>query len=237
MAFSFRRIFIRFAIGIIALSCILIITTRLQQYRVRFCASQLSSDLELLEVGKATLDQVRPLLQKWNAAYEGQCTADRCDAVIEIRDFGWAHADWAYWYSIPVYRCFGGRPSKIFAEVGIENGVVNRKALTLIVEVFPDENERASAGYNLIAKTSFTPGLADMDEDAPSHPYKIGRPTGCLGCVSIYTRLTPFASQADVKKLSQINFSCLTRWLSPCRSRQDIMPAAWAEKHSTDPSW
>jgi len=217
--------------------CILIVATRSQQYRIRFCANRLSSDLGSVEVGKTTLDEVRPLFQRWNAAYKGQCTPGRCDTVIEIHDFAWAHADWAHWYSIPVYRCFGGRPSKIFAEVGIENGVVNRKALRLIVEVFPHEDDRASAGYNLIAETSFVPSLADIYEDAPSHPYKIGGPTACLGCVSIYARFTPFASQADVRRLSQISFSCLTRWLSPCRSGQDIMPTAWAEKHSSDPSW
>jgi hypothetical protein len=211
--------------------------TRLQQYRVRFRANQLSSDLELLEVGKATLDQVRPLLQKWNAAYEGQCTADRCDAVIEIRDFAWTHAHWANQYSIPVYRYFGGRPSKVFGEVGIDKGEVSRKALTLIVEVFPHENDRASAAYNLIAKTSFIPSLADTYEAPSSRPYEIDGPDACLGCVSINARFTPLASHGDVKNLSQINFSCLTRWFSPCRLRQDIMPAAWAQKHSIDPSW
>jgi hypothetical protein len=43
--------------------------------------------------------------------------------------------------------------------------------------------------------------------------------------VGIHVKFTPAAVPADVRRLSQINFSCLTRQ-HPCRTREEIMPNA-----------
>jgi hypothetical protein len=45
----------------------------------------------------------------------------------------------------------------------------------------------------------------------------------------------PSASQTDVNRLAQFDYSCITRWLHPCRTPSDLMPAAW-QQHLQDES-
>src|SRR5262245_45393855 len=56
--------------------------------------------------------------------------------------------------------------------------------------------------------------------------YEIGRPSGCTICVHGWVRFTPYANPADVRRLMQLDLSCLTRW-RPCVSQSDVMPVAW----------
>jgi hypothetical protein len=59
------------------------------------------------------------------------------------------------------------------------------------------------------------------------HPeYAVGSPSGCYGCLEAHVVFTPYADPADVRRLMDINFSCLTRW-HPCQKQEDILPTGW----------
>jgi hypothetical protein len=61
------------------------------------------------------------------------------------------------------------------------------------------------------------------------HPnYLISRPGGCEICISGYVHFTPYADPGDIRRLMQLNLSCLTR-IHPCLDQNDIMPAAWKQ--------
>lgn len=67
---------------------------------------------------------------------------------------------------------------------------------------------------------------------SPLHPeYDVGigrHTTGAFISVGAYADFTPYADPADVKRLMDIDFSCLTRWHS-CETGADIAPTAWNE--------
>jgi hypothetical protein len=64
---------------------------------------------------------------------------------------------------------------------------------------------------------------------SPRHPeYQIGGPTACTSCKMGWVKFTPFADPRDISRLSDINFSCITRW-RPCTEQADILPTAWKE--------
>jgi len=47
--------------------------------------------------------------------------------------------------------------------------------------------------------------------------------------LKISFRFTPHADPADGQRLMQYDLSCLTRWISPCQTKSDIMPTAGHE--------
>jgi len=118
----------------------------------------------------------------------------------------------------------------VISGVKIENGLVSDHGYSVHLHIFSREARPFNTyGFELIGDigTSETPRRRGID---PYHPtYAISWPSGCYGCTEISVSFTPAASPSDVHRLSQVNFSCLTRWLEPCRERADIMPAAWAE--------
>jgi hypothetical protein len=58
------------------------------------------------------------------------------------------------------------------------------------------------------------------------HPdYAIGRP-GCSICVYGWVRFSPHADPADLRRITQLDVSCLTRW-RPCVSQIEVMQGAW----------
>jgi len=58
------------------------------------------------------------------------------------------------------------------------------------------------------------------------HPdYAIGQPGGCEGCVMGWTKFTAYADPADVRRLTQLDLSRLTRWHS-CLNQSDMIAAA-----------
>ncbi len=135
------------------------------------------------------------------------------------------------------YHILGGRPIKAFARVWFDNGVASGRTLFVAATVLPNETSGRDFGYELIGENGYVISLDPHDFREPHHPeYEIRRPGGCEVCSMIYTRFTPTTSKADVTRLSETNFSCLTRWFVPCRTRRDIMPAAWVQERADDPS-
>jgi hypothetical protein len=92
-----------------------------------------------------------------------------------------------------------------------------------------------SGDYTLVAYTKMTEdehafyAYPDIRQYHDPHPeYQIKEPSGCENCMALDVTLKKNAAPADVMRLTNFNFSCLTRW-SPCAVQQDLSPVAWKQ--------
>jgi len=218
------------------------VAVRIQQYAFRLRAERLENDIKGLQYGSTTLAQAQPIFRRWRASYnDGVCEAAKCSAVITIGDFAYAHSDFFSNHQrvFRTYGILGGRPAIVRAGASIQDGVVRSKSYALYVEVLPSEAMAVGftpLSYSLIGATRTVEKLPERSPVDSRHPsYLIGSPDGCEVCIMIYAEFTAAASHSDVERLSQVDFSCLTRWLRPCRLKRDIMPAAWRDVHNDHP--
>ena len=59
--------------------------------------------------------------------------------------------------------------------------------------------------------------------------YRDGFEGACTGCIGAQIFVTPDTPPSDVNWLTDINFSCLTRWRR-CDSEDDLIPRAWSRR-------
>jgi hypothetical protein len=142
------------------------------------------------------------------------------------------------------YMRIGGRPARVLATIGMRDGVVWSKGLSVFIETYAQEVPEffgtTPGGYTLIADTHSAPRFDYYDyrwisAQLKLHPdYMVGRPGGCEICVEGWAKFTPYAAPADIHRLMQFDLSCLARW-RPCLTQSDIMPAAWAQHEAEQP--
>jgi hypothetical protein len=236
----FLRRAIRFAAhSLFALLMATVIYIPLQQRLLRHRAERLLADIHGLQMGKSTWLDAQQLISQWGAwgKYEGTCTAKRCSYQIELDDaiekLNGRYTNtfvlnfWnccVNWIAYP-YEFLGGKTAMVFGRFEVINGTVWAKDYTLIVYVW-SKDDPDGYQYLLMGRAATvwrTSGFNAIHN--PAHPeYVIGRPGGCEGCSSIYTRYTPYADPNDVNALLEFNLDCLTR-RSSCLDVKDIMPS------------
>jgi hypothetical protein len=123
----------------------------------------------------------------------------------------------------------------VLSHISVLNGLVAGKSYRVFVEVFPGETKLFGAyGYTLMG-TAHTVQLSETGRVSLKHPeYRVTWPSACTICVAIYVEFDPHADPADVRRLTQYDLSCLTRWVTPCSKKGDIMPEAWRQARSED---
>jgi hypothetical protein len=131
-----------------------------------------------------------------------------------------------------LYTRIGGHPARIQATVGMRNGTVWSKGFSVLILTDERNNppfirDRWDGFYPLFAETRSVSRF-DVGGDHLHLNYPIGQPSACEGCGTGWARFTPYADSADVRRLMQIDLSCLTRW-HPCMDQRAVMPAAWAQ--------
>ncbi|HXZ12163.1 MAG TPA: hypothetical protein VEG64_07200 [Candidatus Sulfotelmatobacter sp.] len=152
--------------------------------------------------------------------------------MIKLLDWGIspAHAGWDAWVA-SLYRIAGSRIAGTQASISVADGIVSKASFWFYADVPPYVNANGGyAGYSLDAAIVAVP-RADAVRlvYTIAHPdYAIRWPGGCTGCVALTVEYTPYISPQDMRRIATINFDCLTRW-SPCRTKDDIMPAAMAQ--------
>lgn len=129
------------------------------------------------------------------------------------------------------YMTAGGRPASVVGSVGMRDGVVWSKGLEVNIETYWSYGDGLGE-YTLIADTHSVPRFHRYGSENLQlrlHPdYEIGRPGGCDTCELGWSHFTPYAASTDVRRLMQLDLSCLTR-IRPCLDQSDIMPAAWGQ--------
>lgn len=160
---------------------------------------------------------------------EGTCRREWCDVDITLGNFVWRHGE--FFVSHPrvlhTYRRLGGRYAWIFSTIRVRDGTVWEKNIQLYVaSISVPGPDGGRFDYTLIGRA----GSGPLNWTSPQHPeYRFGGPGGgCDGCTEGSVVFTPFADPADVRRLMDLNFDCITRW-HPCTERAEILPTAWKE--------
>jgi hypothetical protein len=198
-----------------------------------------------LELRSATYDDAQKLAREWQhySKVSPGCNSNSCKITITLSDPR-AYPRLLSWFFQPPWLArlvlrTGVRPAGITGEIKVRNGKVWGKHFG--IEVYVRDLGRPNGWpLTLMADTSTVYHFAAYGEIDPQlriHPdYVIGRPGGCDGpCVLAYARFTPYADPKDVRRLMQINLSCLTRWV-PCQTEADILPQPWAQHEGEEPA-
>jgi len=231
--------------GLCAIVLILAVAIQVDRHVLRRKAERLLADLKSLEMRKSTYQDAQLVIAHWKDSIhqEGPCQPSRCDVQIALGDlftrhhvFLANHQRLAYVFG-HVCRFLGARPAMIDGFVRVRKNIVWGKGVNAVVTSHFGRDQ--NGGWFLFSLI----GQAQSGSPEPIsslHPeYRIGRPGGCTFCKKAYVIFTPYANPADVRRLMDINFSCLTSW-HPCETQADILPTAWneytAEKESADNS-
>jgi hypothetical protein len=215
---------------------VLSVSVRIQDWVFRHRAERLFDDIQSIDITHSTFQDVSSIFVRLDRSggFVGLCSEQHCD-------FGIAISEPTIWRDnskpIPIllrfYRLLGGHPAIARASINVRNGFVQAKHYSLAIEAPPVLGaDGRSLTYYVEGNISTEPQANANDPvrlPMTSHPeYQIGS-DACLGCVEIHVKFTSSADPADVRRLSHINFSCLTRQHS-CRTKEDIMPIAASER-------
>jgi hypothetical protein len=214
-------------VGLCAIPLALALAIRVDQYLLRKNADHLLADLKSLEMRRSTYGDARAVIDRWHDNIrEGPCRPSWCDVEISLGDFLARHTFLAYHQKLAdAYRLLGGRPAMIEGSIRVRNNVVWGKGIVAYIESHAVSGSDGLYFTVIGQARSGSPSVVSL-----LHPeYAIGTPGGCTACTEAYVVFTPYADPADVKRLMDIDFSCLTRW-HPCETNADILPTAWNEQ-------
>ena len=182
---------------------------------------------------KSTYQDAQHVIDHWKESVheQGRCQPNRCDVEIGVGGFYDRHAKFFIHHQrlLQVWRGLGGRPAEIDGYIRVRRDVVWGKGIRAIVLGYSAGQED---DLNLVGRMgSGSPGFVSLLH--PEYDVGIGRHTTGSHSVGAYADFTPYADPADVKRLMDIDFSCLTRWHS-CQTGADIAPTAWNEAAAED---
>jgi hypothetical protein len=226
-------IVVTYGAGLLLLVLILLsASVRIEDWVFRHRAERLFNDIQSIDVTQSTFQQVGSIFVRWDSSgdFVQPCSEQRCDFETEIIEPAVWHNDSTFFLIfLSFYRFLGGHPAIARANVVVQNGYVQAKHYSLSIEAPPVVGaDGRSLIYYVEGNISTEP---QTEANNPALQSVNGRPgyeigsNACLGCVEIHVKFTPAALPADVRRLSQINFSCLTRQ-HPCCTREEIMPNA-----------
>jgi hypothetical protein len=241
---------------------------QIQQRLLRHRAERLLADFQAIRLGQSNWEDAQRLMRRWGAwgHYEGTCTEAGCSYQIRLWDDGtlidsrlsdFFAKHWPQSYSGNrfhwTYNILGGRGAEMGISFLVQDGVIRRSSVGFGLGVTPKEAKNiygyelmltARANDHLRMNASDHQWILGENDQLARHPeYKVGRPGGCMICMSGELTFTPFLPVADLRRMTNYDLSCLTRWHHPCLLLQDVLPEAkiWdlygeGEPHSGPPS-
>lgn len=216
--------------GLCAIVLILAVVIRVDQYLLRRKAERLLADLKSLEMRKSTHQDARQVIDRWKEEVykKGPCEPAWCDVRISLGDVFERHV--MFFTNHPrlvyLYQLLGGRPAMIDGFIRVRKNIVWGKGIMAgVASYFGRDQNGGWFFFSLIGQA----GSGSPDFISALHPeYAVGTPSGCTFCKEAHVTFTPYTDSAEVKRLMDINFSCLTNW-HPCKTKADILPTAWNE--------
>ena len=125
---------------------------------------------------------------------------------------------------------FFQRGATAYATLTVRDGTITQSRFTLFLIAFNSPSPDSPSGYGLVGTAKQdAEGFGPMDfiSSRASHPeYWAGKPGGCTGCIKLVSSYTPLVDRETMLKLTDFNFSCITRWTA-CTTESDILPGAW----------
>jgi hypothetical protein len=224
------------AISLISLAVLLVAAVQTKQMLFRRKVERLVSSVRNMPFENATAEQVRQFLRQWPGAAhtDGDC-AQRCFQQIVLDSFAAKHGQFfgnherLFW----LYLLAGGHPARVVADFDLSAGIPQSVGVRFVLVCGEDLPLIGNIYFNTKAQLGKHPGTYRTSQLHPT--YRIYTSGGCEGCRDFSVSFLPGANQSDINRLAQFDYSCLTRWLHPCRTRGDIMPAAW-QQHLQDES-
>jgi len=213
---------------------------QIQQHILRWRAERLLADIREIQMGKSTWADTQRLMYKWGAwgAYEGTCTAKRCDYQIAMEDTFrampiyfvphgglWRDARMCCRWLRRPYYLLGGRFAIVGARIEVKDGIIWAKSFEVEINTTPHIPFWNEDDYALVGTAH---GLTNHKHSdfRSRREYVVWRPNGCEGCKSINVDYSPFADPRIVRSLLDFNLGCLTSFLA-CREPAELMPTAW----------
>ena len=231
------RLWFYSAVSLISMAVLLVSAVQAEQMLFRRKVERLVSTVRNMPFKNATAEQVR----QWSGSEhtDGDC-AQKCWQKIEFNNFATRHSQLLFDHPdlLRLYVLAGGHLAIVRVNFELRAGIPQYAGLKLALYVSPTdraEDDFGGMGYTLMGDIYFIAQLEERPHQiSPPHPtYRISRSGGCEGCMDLSVAFLPSASQTDVNRLAQFDYSCLTRWRYPCRTPSDLMPAAW-QQHVQD---
>jgi hypothetical protein len=235
------RKILRISGWVIAGLCVVVLipaaAIRVDHYLLRRDAERLLADLKSLEMRKSTYQDARRVIDRWDdhMHQEGPCQPYWCDVRIDLSDFFQRHYMFLVSHQslVRAYQLLGGRPALIDSCIRVRNNIVWGEGISSHIAVAVRGQDGEHFYFTVIGSVGSGSRIGP-----PRHPeYGVHSMSGCTLCSDTSVVFSPYADPADVKRLMDVNFSCLTSW-RPCETTADILPTAWNEAMAEKrPEW
>jgi hypothetical protein len=221
-----------YALGfLLPLPAVLAGTIQVRERILRHRAERLLDDFRSVEMRHTTFQQIGDLAARWNgfARHDVPCSKEHCDFTISLGelDLGILNPR-LFRIVLHLYRLVGGHDALVGAMFNVRNGFVWGETYEMDIDAPPTPDGEYTLAGRLTTSPASEPTRLVWPSLRKHAEYEIGGPAGCLGCVMAWVQISPFVDPEDVRRLSQFDFSCLTR-VAACRTKEDIMPVAMAE--------
>jgi hypothetical protein len=223
------RLFGWFLSAVALLTALLTIAIRVDQYLLRWRAERLQSDIRSLELRKSTYADVRRLEARWlDDTKEKVCRPSWCDLQISLNNTSSRYLQFLLNHLTlrAVYHGLGGRVAGTYAFIHVRDNLLWEKGISLGIETLSTRPDGSRVEYWLAGSVGTDDHFTWVSTRHPE--YQIGSPNACTSCREGWVNFTPFADPKDVSRLTDLNFTCFTRWRH-CTEQADILPAPWKE--------
>jgi hypothetical protein len=248
------------AVGLAALALLLVAFAfvQIEQHLLRHRAERLLADFQSIRLHQSTWADAQTLMTRWGAwgHYDGQCTASDCGYIIKLADpisrisdhIQSGTGERLFRPAVQLYEFLGGKPGWLTVDFLVQDGVIWRSSIGLLLDVPPRTYQKDDGGYSLMFQARASDTLRQKphghwvlgtDDQLADHPdYKEGRPGGCEICLSEEVTFTPYISSAQLKQVTSYDLSCFTRFRH-CLNLPDVLPIArdWHLYPSTEPDY
>jgi hypothetical protein len=234
-----RKIFRITAVSFVILGISLTAWAQIERHLMRARAERLLADVRALQLHKASWSDIQAFRVRWKDWGAGEdsspCTPADCRVGVSIerpiQGFLWQLGErHPYLNFLGLAYSFFQRGATANATLTVLDGTITESRFTLSLTVFSSPFPDWPSAYGLVGiARQEAEGLGPMDfiPNRVSHPeYWAGRLGGCTFCIKLVSSYTPLVDRETMLKLTDFNFSCITRWTA-CTTESDILPGAW----------
>ena len=238
--------FAAFALLVLVVSAFVLVQVRQHLFRHR--VQLVLNDMRNLWMHPGTFDDLRHLQRRWGAFghYDGTCAAEHCEYTITLTNLEpprWRNEGLRSLRD-GAFVLFGGREVGVMCEIVVHNNRMVLESVWFMISVSDTSEIRFPFWYanghimNIYIRSAprlFVNGILGREADL-MRQYEIDRAQpGKTALVHV----TAQTSMADIKRLTDINLECITRF-RPCVEMDELLPEAWPqfrrEHNMFDPS-
>jgi hypothetical protein len=243
-----KDILIRVAmiIAACAFACALVmmlvaILVHIDQHIFRERAERLRNDIVGITPRQTTLASEDTMLSSWTDSVTRSTPCDKtfCDIHIVVErpftDAVQAVLTAAVPRGLRVFKFLGGRPASADGKIYVRNGFVWGTSFSLTSYVYARPGDAHwPDGYFIVGTVRTLPWSHHWGVDEYSYPasgpeYGIDQSSeNCTQCVSMTVDFSPYATRAQMERLTRFNYDCVTPE-SVCTKAEDLLPVAAKE--------